>query len=87
MAVVLVMTELELEAAVARAVEPLRREVAQLRAELEAEVRLVTIAEAARTLGVSVRTVKRRLKAGELPSVGSGIGRRVDLSRVLPRDG
>ena len=79
-----------IEAAIAEAVRlavreevaPLREEVARLRAERQAEA--VTPTEAARRLGVSVRTVRRMITRGELPSVKIGGARRVRLASVLP---
>lgn len=58
-------------------VEPLRQEIAALRAG-QAE-RLLTIVEAARQLGVSPRTVTRQIAAGKIESVTVGRSRRVRL--------
>lgn len=59
-----------------------RVELAALRADHEAE--LVSPTEAARRLGVSVRSIQRRIRAGELPSVRVGGSRRVRLDGVVP---
>lgn len=60
----------------------IRAELARLREDREAEA--VTPAEAARRLGLSLRTVQRMVKAGELASVKVGGARRVRLAGVLP---
>lgn len=57
------------EAAVARAVEPLRAEIARLRAANEPQV---TIPEAAARLNVTPRAVQRWLKDGRLELVQAG---------------
>ena len=67
--------------AVAEAVEPLRRELAQLRAERQAEV--LTISEAAQRMKCSNRTIRRKLKAGEIEAVGEGRSRRVRLASAI----
>ena len=70
------------EAAVARAVEPLRRELRDaLRRERPATGPL-TFAEAARRIGCSSRTVKRRVQAGTYQSVQVGRMTRVVLPDV-----
>lgn len=61
--------------------EALRRELAQLRPE---HGQVVSVAEAARRLSVSPRTVQRMLARGELASVKLGGARRVRLDGVLP---
>jgi excisionase family DNA binding protein len=66
------------EAAVARAVEPLRREVAALRRD-RPDSAPCTITEAARRLGVSTKTVRRRLAEGALQAVMVGRTRRVAM--------
>ena len=63
-------------AAVAEAVEPLRRELAALRRD-RPESAPVTVAEAARRLGISTKTVRRRLAEGALQAVTVGRTRRV----------
>ncbi len=82
MASMAILSSEELEQLVARAVEPLRAELAKLRADQKAE--LVTPGEAARRLGVSVRTVQRLVARGELASAKVGGARRVRLAGVLP---
>jgi len=77
-----VLTEEQLSAIVRREVEPLRLELERLRQDRGAE--LVTEREAARRLGVSVRTVQRQVKTGQLASVKVGASRRVRLDGVLP---
>lgn len=67
----------------------LRAEVAELRAELTAVRRalppaLVSVTVAAERLGVSVVTVRRMVKKGELPSVRVGGSIRVDLAALRP---
>jgi len=64
---------------------PLRAEIRRLTAEVEAVRRalppqLVSVAEAAKALGVSVATVRRRAKDGTLPVRWIGRSLRVDLS-------
>jgi excisionase family DNA binding protein len=84
-AAIAVISPEDLEQLVRRAVEPLRQEIAQLRAERQAEV--ISMAEAARRLGVSARTVQRMVARGELPSVKVGAARRVRLDGVIPEPG
>jgi excisionase family DNA binding protein len=43
---------------------------------------LLSYAEAGERLGVSARTVRRRVEAGELPAVGKGRGRRVPAEEL-----
>jgi excisionase family DNA binding protein len=69
------------EAAVARAVEPLRREMAELRRAQEAGA--MTVAEAARRLGVSPRTVQRQVAAGKIPALRLGRTVRIPVDAVL----
>ncbi len=71
-------------AAVREAVAPLEAELAKMRAEHSAEG--VTEHEAARRLGVSVRTVQRRVMDGSLQAVKVGGARRVLLAGVLAPD-
>ncbi len=80
MAVALVTPE-ELQALVERALQPLREELAKLRAVVEGEG--VSIPEAARRLCLSERTVKRRIRDGTLPSTRIGGARRVLLGELL----
>lgn len=67
----------EIEAAVARAVAPLRAELEALRGERGGVV--VPFPEAARRLGVSLRAVQRWAKAGRLEVVPVGGVRMVRL--------
>ena len=83
MAVALVTSE-ELQALLERALEPLRAELARLRAQVEAEG--VSVPEAAKRLGICERTVKRRIRDGTLPSTRIGGARRVLLAPVLEGD-
>lgn len=74
-----------LEAKLQAQLAPVRNELARVTSELEAVRRalpaqLVPVAEAARVLGVSVATVRRRVKEGSLPSRRIGRALRVDLS-------
>lgn len=71
--------------ALAAQLAPFRVELRRLTAEVEAvrralPPRLVTVAEAAEALGVSVATVRRRVKDGSLPYRQIGRSLRVDLS-------
>jgi len=63
-------------------VAALRAEVASLRSTLPPA--LVTLAEAAERLGVSVRTLRRRVKDGTLPVRRIGRSLRVDLDALRP---
>ncbi len=78
---VALLTDEQLQALLERALQPLRDELAKLRAAVEAEG--VSVPEAARRLGVSERTVKRRIRDGTLPSLRFGGARRVLLGEVL----
>jgi excisionase family DNA binding protein len=78
--VALVLTPEQLEEAIARAVEPLRVEIERLRSERSRDP--VPIPEAARRLGVSVRSVNRWIRSGDLKVVQIG-----GLRRVLLPDG
>jgi excisionase family DNA binding protein len=72
--------------AIARHVAELLRADAR-RAEDRAPERLVTVATAARALGVSERTIRREVAAGRLPAQRIGRAVRVDLTSlggVLP---
>lgn len=57
----------------------MREEVTYLRESLPPN--LLTIKEAAKRLGVCEKTVRNRIKKGELATVGTGRSTRVDLSR------
>ncbi len=50
-----------------------------------AENEAVSVAEAARRLGLSSRTVQRRIKDGTLPVVRVGSAVRIPMSAVFPR--
>ena len=67
--------------AVAEAVEPLRRELVALRHAQEGGA--MTIAEAARRLGVSSRTVQRQVAAGKMPALRLGRSVRIPVDAVL----
>lgn len=77
-----VLTPEELEALVARAVEPLRQELAALARARRDEP--VSLEEAARHFGVSVRTMRRKVKAGEVQAVRLGRSVRVRLDDAAP---
>jgi excisionase family DNA binding protein len=64
--------------------ETLHAEVAALRVLVEklAGPKLVTVAEAARRLGVSEVTIRRHIRSGRLPYKRFGRSIRVDLSRL-----
>jgi excisionase family DNA binding protein len=64
--------------AVTEAVEPLRQEVAALRVAATAPGPF-SVAEAARRMGVSERTVRRRVEEGFLTATGAGRWMRVTL--------
>lgn len=68
---------------------PVMAELRAIRAELEAlradhQAEVVTEREAARRLGLSLRTVQRRVATGELASVKVGASRRVRLAGTIP---
>lgn len=63
---------------VAEAVEPLRRELVALRRR-QAEAGPVTMTEAAKRLGVSTKTIRRRVLDGSIRVVGVGATKRVVL--------
>ena len=72
---------------------PVRAEVGRLSAEIQAMRRalpapLVTLAEAAGVLGVSLSTIRRRVRDGSIPvrRVGRGRAIRVDLAGLHPAD-
>jgi excisionase family DNA binding protein len=75
------LTDAELVALVQRAVEPLREEIERLRARLDEET--LSVAEAARRLHTTPRSVQRSIKAGDLPAVKVGRAFRIPLSEVL----
>jgi excisionase family DNA binding protein len=77
------------EEIIAAHLTPLRAEVARLADEVRQLRRampplLVTQREAAKTLGVSLSTIQRKVKSGEVPSVRVGKSVRVDLAAVRP---
>ena len=47
---------------------------------------LVSVHQAAERLGVSVNTVRRRVKSGEMPCTRIGKALRIDLTKVRPLD-
>jgi excisionase family DNA binding protein len=65
----------ELEATIARALEPVLREVARLKEQRGDE--LLSIAEVASMLRVSPRSVQRWVRAGLLPAVPAGRTHRI----------
>ena len=76
-------------AAVRAEVAPLQANVARLTAEVEALRRalppaLVTLKEAANRLGLSLSTVRRRVRDGSLPARKVGRCVRVDLGALHP---
>lgn len=76
-------------ASLAAHVTPVLAELREVRAELEALRRalppqLVSMADAAKHLGLSLATVRRRVRDGTLPSRRIGRNVRVDLSAAHP---
>jgi excisionase family DNA binding protein len=74
-------------AAFATQLEPLRAELRAVRAELQALHRavppqLLTLQQAAKHLGLSLSTVRRRAKDGTLPVKRIGRSLRVDVSQM-----
>jgi excisionase family DNA binding protein len=71
-------------------VEPLRAEVARLTSEVAAlreassPVTFITMDEAAERLGISLSTVRRRIRAGEIPARKIGRNVRVDVKALRP---
>jgi excisionase family DNA binding protein len=47
---------------------------------------LLSVADAAKRLGVHQRTIRRRIKSGELPAVRVGRCVRIDANLLLPPD-
>jgi excisionase family DNA binding protein len=47
---------------------------------------LVSVQDAAERLGVSVNTVRRRVKSGDIPCTRIGKAVRIDLTKVRPLD-
>jgi excisionase family DNA binding protein len=74
-------------AEVARGVEPLRRDLERLRAELAGADGMVTQDEAARRLGVTRRAVQRWLRDGRLEAVPAGGVRMVRWPPTASRTG
>jgi excisionase family DNA binding protein len=70
-----ILTPEQLEALIERA-------IALALARAPVERRPVTVPEAARDLGISTRTLRRRIKAGEIPIVRVGRAVRVDLAEL-----
>lgn len=78
------------ESAIAEALRPvirqeldaIRQELAQMRAQRADE--LLSVADAAKRLNVSRRTIQRMIRSGEIPSVRVGGTRRVRLAGVIP---
>lgn len=63
-----------------------RAEVAELRAALP-PAPLVSVEEAARLAGVSIATMRRRIKVGEVPSIRHGRTVRIDPVALRPPSG
>jgi excisionase family DNA binding protein len=81
--------EQTLSALISVQLAPLREALYGLTAEVQAlrdrlPPSLVSVTEAARALGLSVATVRRRVKDGSLPSCRVGRSRRIDLTLVRP---
>lgn len=74
------------EDAVSAAVRPLAERIADLRRQLDERLpsRAVTRAEAAEALGVSVDTIDRRIRDGELRVLRLGRSVRIDASSIRP---
>jgi excisionase family DNA binding protein len=78
-------------AAVAAQVRPVQVELARVAREL-ADLRralppsLVTLQDAASRLGVSLSTIRRKVAAGEIPSIRVGRSVRLDLGALRPLD-
>jgi excisionase family DNA binding protein len=86
-----VSVEESIRAAVAAEVAPLRTEVARLASQVEALRRaippaLVAVPEAAKAIGVSEATVRRRIKDGSIPVRRVGRAVRVDLAALRSPD-
>jgi excisionase family DNA binding protein len=76
---------------VGAAMAPLTDEIRELRAEVAAlravsPPRYGTVKDAARILGVSDQTVRRKVDLGEIPSTRVGRAVRVDLTSLRPAD-
>lgn len=63
-------------------VAPLREEIERLRKMVGEET--VPLAEAAKLLGTTTRTLQRRIKANELPAVKGSKGFRIPRSALVP---
>lgn len=74
---IVMLTPDELRAEIARAIEPLRVQLERLQADRSSDP--ISIPEAARRLGVTVRSINRWIRAGELKTVQVGGVRRVML--------
>jgi excisionase family DNA binding protein len=83
--------ETSLTEIVTAAILPLTEQVQSLRVEL-AQVKAAlppkfgTVADAARVLGVSEQTIRRKAELGEIPSTRIGRSVRIDLSALRPID-
>lgn len=71
--------EAMIEQAVARAVEPLVREVQTLREKIAPQKEWVSIKEAARIKSVSQDTIRRHIAAGRIEARGTGKMKEVRL--------
>lgn len=74
--------ETAVERAVARQLEPLKELFSSLASRLPA--RLLTVAEAAKELGVHQRTVRRQVASGELAARKVGRSVRIDIDASRP---
>ncbi len=77
----ILLTDDQLVALMRRAVEPLREEIERLRSRMDEET--LSVAEAARRLHTSPRSVQRSIKSGDLPAVKVGRAFRIPVSEVL----
>ena len=82
-----------LRAAVAAEMAPLVRQLAELRAAVEAlrtpatsESELLSVAQAAKRCGLSQCTVRRRISDGSLPSTRIGASIRIPAASLRPTD-
>jgi excisionase family DNA binding protein len=66
--------------------EVVRDELLRARCDVPAARRLLTVAEAAKLVGVHERTIRRRVAAGELPVVRVGRCVRIERDLLVPPD-
>lgn len=77
---------MSIEDQLARALEPLLRKVVREELARRQADEAVSIPEAARRLGVSVSTVRRQIRAREIPSFRVGSQVRIRASAIAPAD-